>query len=359
MIKVNVQKNLIGLEDLLVGIGTVSQNRGPTGTAPVTITKINGSNMPYDAQFSMKQKFDALQQQIDTLPNVVDENGNMLTGLLSSSTFQLDLANRLWRKEIDADTAAIYYGDELLFEYDPIDGNIYIPGSTDYIAADAVVTSAFQSADAILQNNIDTVSTNLTALDTAITPFKNKSIGTNANNIVELDDNARLPAIDGSQLTGIEEGIKPGIIVWTAAQTADEGFLLCDGSAVSRTTYSALFARIGTTFGSGNGSTTFNLPDTRGYFIRGFDDNAGRDSGRQFGSIQQDQLQNHTHGVRTGWNNGGTSCHRTTREACNGSLSILDTIMTGIVNVNAGGGSPRFGSETRPKNIALNAQIKV
>lgn len=47
------------------------------------------------------------------------------------------------------------------------------------------------------------------------------------------------------------------------------GFLLCDGSAVSRSTYSDLFAKIGTTFGAGDGSTTFNLPDGRGVAIIG------------------------------------------------------------------------------------------
>jgi microcystin-dependent protein len=56
-----------------------------------------------------------------------------------------------------------------------------------------------------------------------------------------------------------------------AASTAPTGWLLCDGSAVSRTTYAALFAVISTTWGSGDGSTTFNVPDLRGQFLRGFD----------------------------------------------------------------------------------------
>lgn len=49
-----------------------------------------------------------------------------------------------------------------------------------------------------------------------------------------------------------------------AGSSAPNGYLLCDGTAISRTTYSALFAVIGTTYGAGNGSTTFNLPDMRG-----------------------------------------------------------------------------------------------
>src|SRR5207302_11385946 len=54
-----------------------------------------------------------------------------------------------------------------------------------------------------------------------------------------------------------------GVFLWSTS-TAPTGFLLCDGSAVSRTTYTALFAVIGTTYGSGDGSTTFNVPDLRG-----------------------------------------------------------------------------------------------
>jgi microcystin-dependent protein len=60
-------------------------------------------------------------------------------------------------------------------------------------------------------------------------------------------------------------------IAQTALAAAPTGWLLCDGSAVSRTTYAALFAAIGTTFGVGNGSTTFNVPNLRGRVIAGFD----------------------------------------------------------------------------------------
>jgi microcystin-dependent protein len=55
------------------------------------------------------------------------------------------------------------------------------------------------------------------------------------------------------------------------------GFLACDGSAVSRTTYAALFNAIGTNWGVGDGTSTFNVPDTRGYFLRGVDDGINKD----------------------------------------------------------------------------------
>jgi|TARA_R100000455_G_C6272805_1_gene129857 microcystin-dependent protein len=80
-----------------------------------------------------------------------------------------------------------------------------------------------------------------------------------------------------------------GSIVWFAANSAPVGWLALDGSAVSRTTYSDLFAIFGTTFGSGNGSTTFNLPDMRGRFFKHLN-NGNAQTGE--GGIPP-----HTHGV--------------------------------------------------------------
>ncbi|WP_390895807.1 tail fiber protein [Neisseria elongata] len=68
-----------------------------------------------------------------------------------------------------------------------------------------------------------------------------------------------------------------------AMQSAPTGWLKADGSAVSRTQYPVLFAAIGTTFGVGDGRTTFNLPDLRGEFVRGWGDSRGVDRGRAFG----------------------------------------------------------------------------
>lgn len=63
----------------------------------------------------------------------------------------------------------------------------------------------------------------------------------------------------------------PGVMLDYAGSSAPAGWLLCDGSAVSRTTYASLFAAIGTAYGSGDGSTTFNVPDTRGRVVAGLD----------------------------------------------------------------------------------------
>lgn len=85
-----------------------------------------------------------------------------------------------------------------------------------------------------------------------------------------------------------------GIIFPFAGTSAPEGSLICDGREVSRTTYAGLFASIGTAWGEGNKSTTFNIPDLRGEFLRGADIGRGVDSDRIVGSKQGDAIRNIT-----------------------------------------------------------------
>lgn len=66
-----------------------------------------------------------------------------------------------------------------------------------------------------------------------------------------------------------------GCVIWCAGNVTPDNTIYCDGSAISRTTYAELFDAIGTTYGAGDGSSTFNIPDLRGYFIRGTGGNAG------------------------------------------------------------------------------------
>ena len=83
-------------------------------------------------------------------------------------------------------------------------------------------------------------------------------------------------------------GTNAGCVVWFAASAPPGGFLECNGAAVSRATYNLLFAAVGTTWGAGDGTSTFNVPDLRGYFIRAWADTGTIDSGRVFGSTQTD-----------------------------------------------------------------------
>ncbi|WP_110950430.1 phage tail-collar fiber domain-containing protein [Pseudomonas bohemica] len=86
-----------------------------------------------------------------------------------------------------------------------------------------------------------------------------------------------------------------GMVGMFAMPTPPDGWLKRNGAAVSRTTYAALFARIGTLWGAGDGSTTFNLPDARGYFDRAWDDARGIDPSRAFATNQATQNQSHGH----------------------------------------------------------------
>lgn len=82
----------------------------------------------------------------------------------------------------------------------------------------------------------------------------------------------------------------PGVTVPYAGTAAPTGWLFCFGQAVSRTTYAALFAALSTTYGVGDGSTTFNLPDLRGRVIAGKDDMGGSSANRLTSPINGDNL---------------------------------------------------------------------
>lgn len=94
-------------------------------------------------------------------------------------------------------------------------------------------------------------------------------------------------AIAAAQTAAIAAArVRPGVIEMYGANAAPAGYLECDGAAVSRATYADLFAAIGTVHGVGDGATTFNVPDLRGEFVRGWDDGRGVDAARVFGSAQ-------------------------------------------------------------------------
>lgn len=99
--------------------------------------------------------------------------------------------------------------------------------------------------------------------------------------------------------------IPAGAILAYAAATAPTGYLLCNGAAVSRTTYAALFTAISTTYGTGDGSTTFNVPDLRGRFPLGVDGAAARiTSNDTLGASSG--TEDHNHAVVTSSTDSGT-----------------------------------------------------
>lgn len=100
---------------------------------------------------------------------------------------------------------------------------------------------------------------------------------------------------DAARLADFGTYLPAGAVQDFAMNTAPAGWLVCDGTAYSRTTYAALFAAIGTTWGAGDGSTTFNVPDLRGTSRRTWDNGKGLDPSRVFGSYQADMFASHTH----------------------------------------------------------------
>jgi microcystin-dependent protein len=163
---------------------------------------------------------------------------------------------------------------------------------------------------------------------------------------------------------------------------APAGWLLCDGSAVSRTTYATLFGAIGINFGGGDGIATFNLPDLRGRFLRGADRGAGRDPnaaarvasnpggplGDAVGTLQADQFASHQHAL----NDPGHAHSSPTTNGVAGTRELPGATSSGFDYVDSGGASAPVststtgitealagGGETRPKNVAVNYIIKL
>lgn len=149
-----------------------------------------------------------------------------------------------------------------------------------------------------------------------------------------------------------------------------EGFLLCNGQAVPRTRYSALYALLGTSFGSGDGSTTFNVPDYRGCFLRGLGGNSAANMYTKQGA--GNSVANHYHIFGQMNNNNGWFA------AAGGTRTANMPPSSGTRNWNGSGGGGGYngdtgavagnmitslqnsvnGSEDRPVNFAVNYFIK-
>lgn len=153
---------------------------------------------------------------------------------------------------------------------------------------------------------------------------------------------------------GSSFGINTGTVQAFAQATCPSGWLAADGSSVSRTTYSVLFAAISTMYGVGDASTTFALPDYRGYFLRGWangstidPDKASRTDrgdgtvGDNVGTKQSYEIQSHRHQEQRG---GGTG-EGMAREVSQSNYTSVYTNYTG-------------GNETRPININVLYCIK-
>jgi microcystin-dependent protein len=166
-----------------------------------------------------------------------------------------------------------------------------------------------------------------------------------------------------------EQLTPPGTLIAFAGATCPTGWLLANGAAVSRTTYAKLFTAISTAWGYGDNSTTFNLPDLRGRFLRGKDGGVARDpdratrtacntggaTGDAVGSCQGDVMQGHKHGleVKNDSNTAGNVSASANASTANNTINTIAAPTTDGVN-----GTPRTSSETRPVNVNVNYCVK-
>lgn len=154
-------------------------------------------------------------------------------------------------------------------------------------------------------------------------------------------------------------GIPSGSIIQSLSTTTPTGYLYCDGAEVSRVTYASLYTAIGNASGGGDGSTTFQLPDLRGQFIRGQADgqildpdrasriaqDIGGNTGDNVGSLQSHELDQHDHATtytNASSNTDGTGTATTRR---------LDSGVSQNTGVTG-------GNETRPVNLYVRFYIK-
>lgn len=180
-----------------------------------------------------------------------------------------------------------------------------------------------------------------------------------------------------------------GAVMPFAMNSAPSGWLAADGSAVSRTAYAALFAAIGTTYGAGDGNSTFTLPDLRGYFVRGSGTNSDGVAAGTFGAKQGNSVEPHTHSASVGnhqhniianatgsaapWtsiniNNNdylaaraestGTPDWSYTLRGVSTTATLGLTSSNGAQTITTSSQAPAGATETRPRNIAMLYCIK-
>lgn len=171
--------------------------------------------------------------------------------------------------------------------------------------------------------------------------------------------------------TDTDTNIPAGTIIPYANNSTPTGYLLCDGSAVSRTTYATLFTAISTTWGAGDTTTTFNLPDLEGAFLRGTGTHGTNKmadnnyyAGPAVGAYENDQMQGHYHSALSpattvaeifGNNSHGGSL------VGNGGSGVgyaLSTASTGETLTNGTHGTTRPGDETRAFAAGVKFIIK-
>ncbi len=186
-------------------------------------------------------------------------------------------------------------------------------------------------------------------------------------------------ALSARKADSASNGVPVGTVIANASNNVPFGWLICNGKAVNRKAYNALFASIGTTYGLADGIDSFNVPDYRGMFLRGMDLGAGNDpdttsrvapvnstsiNGGNIGTFQADAFQGHLHDpqpnniLALGNSYGSNGIFRGSHTAINNSISTYTNGGTISIYTDNSNGKPRTASESRPKNVYVNYIIK-
>jgi len=282
-----------------------------------------------DASFSRKNSTGAFQ-------NIKGLNSSHLPLLLATRTLELYDSVNMSAEEVDEAITQICASLASIHKFDNQD----ILDDIDSAGSGAIITS--QERDKL-----------------------NEITKTGSGEIITDSERSKLDQLIGltqaqiDAITNVANILPVGTLIGFPTTAAPSGFLECNGNAISRVTYSDLFGLIGTSYGVGNGTTTFNLPDYRGEFLRGWDHGAGSDpdagsrtdrgdgitTGDNIGTKQGSELLEHFH--ETGFNNGpndlaqfarGTSRTVNDRSNYTSNTDFSSTDLTG-------------GSESRPRNI--------
>jgi len=229
--------------------------------------------------------------------------------------------------------------------------------------ADDAVTAA-----KIADSNVTTAKINTAAVTAAKIADANittaKIADANITTAKIADSNVTTAKLADGSVTAVKlaagAAVPSGAIFYFAASTAPTGYLKANGDIIPNGSgtvqgvtadFSALYAVIGSTYGSAG-----QLPDLRGEFIRGWDDSRGVDSGRSFGSSQDHQLQNHSHTQTYAVHPSATGAEQEQAGSPDSRTNFGATKQTSDGSTAGDVGS--FGSETRPRNVALLACIK-
>lgn len=226
-----------------------------------------------------------------------------------------------------------------------IDGNSVSLGGSVTIAGSDITWTGAQT----FRDNRFTITDNTTTSKALV--FELSGITTSTTRTLTIPDESGTIATQTYVSNSLTTLVAPGVIVYFATSAAPTGWLKCNGAAISRSTYSNLFAAIAEIWGAGDGLSTFNIPDLRGEFVRVWDDSKGTDAGRIFGSSQS-QATDAVYNVES-----------LTTTASSTITIPTDGTFSSYVSTGSGTGRgirfKRGGQETRPRNVALLACIKI